>query len=229
MNDRAATPDAPPEPSQQEVAEPAPSAPAEDGMPPELPVEAVPSVPLPGAIPPTLEDRVRQLEDKVAVLEDTRKLEERVTERVARRIERKQANTAIKAPLASIAEPPKPAVPVASVAPLSPPPVMLPETRSGRQPWLIADIFIEFRAMVRMFFDGRYRLFYMTWQTKVYPPLLIGLMVLSWLTINHIPFVGFVLDKIAELLLAFFLYKVLSREATRYREISPQIRGAGHR
>jgi hypothetical protein len=229
MNDRAATPDAPAEPTHEEVAEPTPLALAEDGLPLNPALEPTTCETPPEAIPPTLEDRVRQLENKMAMLEDTRKLEERVAERVVRRIERKQANIAIKAPVATIAEPSKPAAAVGVVAPREPPPIVLPESRSRRQPWLIADIFSEFRAMLRMFLDGRYRLFYMTWQTKVYPPLLIGLMVLSWLTINQIPVVGFVMDKIAELMLAFFLYKVLSREATRYRQISPQIKGAGHR
>jgi hypothetical protein len=226
MNDRAATPDAPAEPSDGEAANAAPAevnAPSEPMLAPEAPQQ------LPEAVPPTLEDRVRHLEDQVGVLQDTRRLEDRVTERVARRLERKQSSAAIKAPFAAVAEPSKPA-PLASIAPPPEvPPVVVVEGKGGRQRWLIWDIFTEFRSMLRMFLDGRYRLFYMTWQTKVYPPLLLAMMVFSWLTISAIPIVGTALDKIAELILAFFLYKVLSREACRYREISPQMRPFGHR
>jgi hypothetical protein len=74
--------------------------------------------------------------------------------------------------------------------------------------------------MFRMFFDRRYRL---TWQTKLYPPLLIVLMVLSWWMVGSIPIVGTWLDKIVALVLAFLLYKVLSREAHRYREVCPHL------
>lgn len=227
MNDRAATPDVSSEPTHEEVAE------APLSQLPEAPslheplLESADAGKPPDALPPTIEDRVRQLEDRVAVLQDTRKLEDRVTERVARRMERKQSSTAIKAPVATIAEPTKP--PLAAAAPPELPPVIVVEGKAAHQPWLIVDIFTEFRAMVRMFLDTRYRVFYMTWQTKVYPPVLLGLMVLSWLMISGIPFVGTALDKIVELILAFFLYKVLSREACRYREISPQIKGPGYR
>ena len=50
---------------------------------------------------------------------------------------------------------------------------------------------------------------------------------LRWTLSN--PIVGTAFDKTAELLLAFFLYKVLSREASRYKEIEPQIKNAGYR
>jgi hypothetical protein len=228
MNDRAATPEAPFEPTQDGIAELAPLAPTEGSLPTEAEHEPANPEQLPEALPPTLEDRLRHLEDQVAVIQDTRRLEDRITERVARRLERKQANATVKAPVAAVAEPSKPP-PVASIAPPPElPPVVVLEGKGGRQTWLIVDIFTEFRAMLRMFLDGRYRLFYMNWQTKVYPPLLLATMVFSWLTISAIPIVGPALDKIAELILAFFLYKVLSREASRYREISPQMKPFGH-
>ena len=220
MNDRASIPDALREPTPEErTAADAPALAEANG----------PTAAPPEAVPPTLEDRVRHLEDQVAVIHDTRRLEDRITERVSRRLERKQSNTAIKAPVAAVAEPSKP-LPVASIAP-SPelPPVVVLEGKGGRQPWLIVDIYTEFRSMLRMFLDGRYRLFYMNWQTKVYPPLLLATMAFSWLTITAIPLVGLALDKIVELILAFFLYKVLSREASRYREISPHMKPFGYK
>jgi hypothetical protein len=206
--------------------------------PSELPVDYAPEAhmpagdaldptPLPAPLPetkPTLEERVHQLEDQVAGLQDTRKLEDRLTERVARRLERKQANTAIKAPVAAVAEATKPP-PLARIAPPPElPSVVVLEGKTSKQSWLILDIFSEFRAMLRMFLDVRYRIFYMKWQTKLYPVILLSLIVLSGLTISSIPLVGPVLDRVAELIIAFSLYKVLSREANRYKEIEPQMR-----
>jgi hypothetical protein len=225
MIDRAATPDAPSEPTHEEVGDSAISSSIANPLLHEPLLESSDAASPPQALPPTLEDRVRQLEEKVAVLQDTRRLEERITERIARRVEKKQANTAIKAPVAALAEPAKPP-PIASVAPPpEPPSIVVVEGKNFPTRWLILDILAEFRAMVQMFLDARYRVFCMTWQTKVYPILLLGLMFLSWLMISGIPIVGLALDKAAELILAFFLYKVLSREACRYREIGPQMRG----
>jgi hypothetical protein len=220
VNDRAASPDAPPEPPPDEVAETCvKESPADEPM-----LESVAHENAPPVLAPSLEDRVGQLEDRVASLQDMRKLEDRVTERVSRRLERKQANPAIKAPVAAVAEPSKPP-PVAAIAPPPDlPQIVVIEGKTGRQPWLIVDIFTEFRAMLQMFLDARYRVFYMTWQTKLYPALLLGLIVVSGFTISNIPLVGPVMDRLAELVIAFFLYKVLSREANRYKEIGPQIR-----
>jgi hypothetical protein len=216
VNDQTATTDALIEPRIEEAA----GTPIADG--PALDDAALENPP--PALMPTLEDRVRQLEDQVAGLRDSRKLEDRLTERVARRLERKQASTAIKVPLATVAEPTKPP-PMAAIAPPPDlPPVVVIEGKSAKQPWLILDIVTEFKAMLQMFLDVRYRVFYMNWQTKAYPLLLLGLIVVSGLTISYIPIVGPVLDRIVELVIAFLLYKVLSREAHRYKEIGPQIR-----
>ena len=216
VNEQTATTDAPNEPRIEEpVGTPFTGGPALDTAP----LEDPPARPM-----ATLEDRVRQLEEQVAGIQDTRKLEDRVTERVARRLERKQAGTAVKVPIAAIAEPTKPP-PLAAIAPPpNLPPVVVIEGKTAKQPWLILDIITEFKAMLQMFLDVRYRVFYMNWQTKAYPLLLLSLIVVSGLTISYIPIVGPVLDRIAELVIAFLLYKVLSRESHRYKEIGPQIR-----
>jgi hypothetical protein len=212
MNDRAATTDAPSEAIQEEQAVHAPSVPPPEESP-------TPALPSPGALP--LEDRVRALEEQMTLLRDTRKLEDRIVERMAKRLERKQASAAIKAPVAALADAGKHLLPVAVAAmKAQADAVALAETKAGKQPWLVVDCYTEFRSMFRMFFDRRYRL---TWQTKLYPPLLILLMVLSWWMVGSIPIVGTWLDKIVALVLAFFLYKILSREAQRYREICPHL------
>jgi hypothetical protein len=172
----------------------------------------------------SLENRVRRLEDQVEGLQDTRKLEDRVTERIAKRLERKQSNAAIKVPVAAVAAPSKPPPMAAIAPPTEMPPVVVIQGNAVKQRWLAVDIFTEFRAMLRMFLDARYRVFYMSWQTKVYPVLLLGLIVVSGFTISYVPLIGPVLDRLAELVIAFSLYKVLSREAGRYKEIAPQIR-----
>jgi hypothetical protein len=230
MKDRAATPDAPIELTRDQAPETAPPAPAEDGATSEPALDPASQVSPPVAVPPpALEERVQRLEEQVAVLQDTHKVEDRITERLARRMERKLTNPAIQPPVAAIAQPSRPP-PVAAIAPPPElPPVIVLEGKGVRQSWLFLDIYTEFRAMLGMFLDPRYRVFYMTWQTKVYPPLLLACMVLTWLTISSIPIVGPVLEKVAELVLAFFLYKVLSREAWRYREIRSQMKPFGHK
>src|SRR5262249_43593756 len=159
------------------IAERAPLAPAGESVPAETVREPAGPEQLPEALPPTVEDRLRHLEDQVAVIQDTPRLEDKNTQRLAPPRERRPAQSALKAPVAAAGGPSKPP-PVASIAPPPElPPIVVLEGQGGRQTWLIVDIFTEFRAVVRMFLDGRYRLFYMNWQTKVYPPLLLATMV----------------------------------------------------
>src|SRR5205085_10915326 len=88
------------------------------------------------------------------------------------------------------------------------------------QRWLPFELLSEMRAMLRMYLDPRYRL---TWQTRVLPPVFLFGMFLSWLLISGIPVVGFLFDRILFLVLAYMLFKVLMREATRYRMTSPDL------
>jgi hypothetical protein len=179
-----------------------------------------------------LEARVHALEVSVAVLQDTGKLEERIVERVAKRVEGKQTSTAILSSSNLLAGAGKHLLPSAVGALQAHVDAVEAQARAegaaSAQPWLIVDIYGELRAMVRMFFDTRYRRFLMTWQTKILPLASLGLMILSWIWLSTLipgP-LATVLDKIVELVLAFFLYKILSREARRYREISRQLPSA---
>jgi hypothetical protein len=223
MNDRAATTDAPPEATRDEPAETIPPVPAVEEAPSEPAPAPTPDEKPPEAVLPSLEDRVRALEVQLAVVRDTRKLEDRLVERMAKRLERKQASAALKAPVAAIADAGKRLIPIA-VATVQARANAATQVAAGtiatKQPWLIVDCWTELRSMFRMFFDPRYRL---TWQTKVYPPILIALMVLWWWILPSIPVLTTVLDKIVTLVLAFFLYKILSREARRYREVCPHL------
>lgn len=172
--------------------------------------EPVPALPDPGSAngPPVasadhLEERVRRLEDAVAQLQDTDKLEERVSERVAKRLGRKGAKEVVRTAVA---------VEAARIVPAAAPPPARPA--GPRPPWLMFELWGEFRAILGMLFDPRYRL---RWSTRLVPPGLFGLMLFSGFVLTRIPLVGLVLDKVVDLLLAFFVYKVLAREAHRYR------------
>jgi hypothetical protein len=86
--------------------------------------------------------------------------------------------------------------------------------RSG---WTLFELVGEIRTFVRMFFDIRYRVTWFTWLVTV-----IGLafvLMSHWIVpFAYIPVVGPVLDKVIDIFLVLFIYKVLGLEAQRYRE-----------
>jgi hypothetical protein len=200
--------------------------------------------PPPGNDQPTesLVHRVERLEDAVAALQDTRHMEDRILERVNERFAIKQApapSTASghEAPATPDAAPTE-QVPVENMVtaerrtPATPGPEVFGRPHdlmaavphplfsdSGKQPWLIFDVYSEFRTILRMYVDFRYRV---SWSARLLPMVLLGAILLSWLWVPGIAFLptmfATVLDKTVDLILAFFLYKILSREARRYRE-----------
>jgi hypothetical protein len=87
----------------------------------------------------------------------------------------------------------------------------------NRPPWLLFEIYQDFKAMVRMFFDVHY---HVAWSTRLIAIVLLLLFLTSewWFPLAYIPLLGGWLDKMLDLLLAFLAYKVLSREARRYRD-----------
>src|SRR5260370_5857569 len=90
-----------------------------------------------------------------------------------------------------------------------------PETATTRPPWLLVDILNESRAMVRMFFDIRYRV---GWFTRLLVMILLAMIFTSglWFPLAYLPLLGPPCDKILDVILAFLTYKVLSRDARRY-------------
>lgn len=147
-----------------------------------------------------LELRVRRLEDAVAELQDTTALEERVVGKVADRFRQEQ-------PLPDMS----PAGEVPSAFSM---PVALLPAPVARGPWGLLDAFGEARTLVRMFLDRRYRVSWTVWLVLFVAAVLI---VLSWLIVAAVWIVGPWLDKAADLIVAFVAFKVLSREAARYR------------
>jgi hypothetical protein len=162
----------------------------------------------------TLEQRVHRLEDAVAALQDTQVIEERIIDRVVVRLNQEpMANTThIKG---AERRTPRPAAnpPAADRAP----PAQPVPTLTMQSSWLVLEILSELRAMVRMFFDIRFRV---GWGAYLAVLVIAFILVSGWLMpLAGLPIVGAPLDKVVDLLLALFAYKRLHREVTRYREV----------
>jgi hypothetical protein len=168
-----------------------------------------------------LEQRMHRLEDAVAALQDTRQLEERLVERVVDRLIRnppapreEPASLVIEAPRAPL---------LPSLGLLRSLAGTLPEALPAAAPaaqssWLLTDTVTEARAIFRMFFDVRFRV------ARSVELLSLGLIIMiltSWYWLpgtSLLPgIVSSLLVKAVDLVLAFVLYKILSREARRYR------------
>jgi hypothetical protein len=167
----------------------------------------------------SLEQRVRRLEDAVASLQDTNQVEERVVERVTARLQNRPV------PSEHVSE--RPLAPQPAAAPEAPRPEptapllnlsALPSPDTIRHAWLFIDVLAELRAMVRMVFDVRY---HVAWTARLTVLVLVPFILTShwWLPVAGVPVIGPILDKLLGLVLAFFVYKALSREAQRYRQM----------
>ena len=150
--------------------------------------------------------RVQRLEHEVSALQDSSALEERVVERVTERLQknvRSDQFTATPPPTAA-REPFTEAIP--------------PRTAADNYAWLFFDMFTDARLMILMMLDRRYTV---AWTTHLVVWLFIPAILTSgwWFPFAYLPFFGHPLDKLFDLLLAFGVYKALSRELHRYREI----------
>lgn len=174
--------------------------------------------PAPEAIPVALEQRVRRLEDVVATLQDTRQIEERVTERVADRLGR-QALPAPRETTAVVLEGSRRLLPTALdlMRPQENGPRAPSQTTPDlRAPWVLLDFANDLRAILRLILDPHYR---MTWLARaalfgILPFILVSSFVVPF---TSLPLVGTLLDKILAIPLAFLAYRILSRELTLYR------------
>jgi hypothetical protein len=190
----------------------------------------------------SLEQRVRRLEEALPALQDTSQLEERVVERLTKAAPPAQP---LVAPVATPAPAPAAAPESASLL-LDAGRRLLPaavgvihaearaadaHARAGgqsvRPSWFLIDAYAEVRAMVHMYLDPRYR---MTWVGRVVPWVLLAAILTSsiWFPVlpaaaSVSPFLGVLLMKPVDLVLAFFLFRILSREARRYRETAPDL------
>jgi hypothetical protein len=177
-----------------------------------------------------LEQRVRRLEDAVATLQDSRALEERVVERVSKRLKRDSAAeipesgrvlnagrqllpAALNLIRTKAAEADQESAGTPSLGALTQP-------RSPLRPWILFEAYAELRTIVRMFLDHRYR---MTWPARVVPLALLALILTSWIWLPGTMILPTslmtIVDKVIDLVLAFLAFKILVREARRYREL----------
>ncbi len=173
--------------------------------------------------PEAMEMRVRRLEDAVATLQDTKRIEERVVERVSRRLKRESAQTTIQDSAEVVVNAGRKLLPAALNlirTETDKADQQLPAATSPpRRTWLLFDAYAEARAMVRMFLDPRYRV---SWQARFLPLALLGLIITSFF---WVPFATWlptplmtIFLKPADLVLAFLAFKILSREVRLYRE-----------
>ncbi|MCE9533274.1 MAG: hypothetical protein K8T89_19420 [Planctomycetes bacterium] len=97
-----------------------------------------------------------------------------------------------------------------------------PET-TGPRPWLLMELLREVSTTFRMYLDPRYRV---RRSTQLTVPLILALFALNAFFFNVIfemPFISAALQKIADVILAVLLYKVVQREIVRYRQVVAQL------
>jgi hypothetical protein len=167
------------------------------------------------SVVPALEQRVRRLEDAIARLQSGSTREAKPAEQIRRERSEPALPTALLLDVGKrLLQPsePKPVPPTAAAAPEGP----------ANRRWLLAELVAEARAILRMFVDPRYRL---SWFGRMVPLVLIAAIATShwWVLGTSIPLFGTFLEKAVDLVLAFVLFKVLSHEARRYRETSPDL------
>lgn len=107
--------------------------------------------------------------------------------------------------------------------PLPPPPdgaILHPPVVPGTaRPWFLVQLADEIRLAVRMYFDTRYRV------SKTFQ--FLGPAVLAMFAVNYvvfavwlpIPIFSAVAERVVCVLLGVFLYKLLTRELARYRDV----------
>jgi hypothetical protein len=160
-----------------------------------------------------LEQRVTRLEDALSTLQDTSYLEDRLVERVIHRLdngtrERSETNQLTADRARNLLPAAMSFIQDSSTSAAS----------HAGQPWLLNDLYAEGRLIIRMLLDRRYR---GTWFTRVVPLVLLIAIATSWIWLPGTSLLPTILmtiiDKTVDLLLAFCIFKILSREAHRYR------------
>jgi hypothetical protein len=159
--------------------------------------------------PTDVEQRLRRLETAVAALQDTQLMEERVAERIAQKTKRSPLN-ALRDTATVIVDASKALVPTGSASSTSNAP---PTDKTG---WLLIDLWSEVRTFGKMLFDHRYPFSY---AGRFGPVIIACAYVFSWMFLGGI--VGSILERLIDIVLAFVLYKIMSREVQRYRCMFP--------
>jgi hypothetical protein len=108
-------------------------------------------------------------------------------------------------------------------------PSAVPLGSSIRPAWLLVETINDFRVMMRVYTDPRYRMTRIGWLLPVAVfafVLCSNLPVFQYVFVwNLVPVFGYPIDKVIDLFVAFIAFKVLMREVARYREIIPDAPG----
>jgi hypothetical protein len=160
-----------------------------------------------------LENRIQRLEAELARMRNSAAMDTRFTRQPAAAVGHESAGLWSK--LFGASRPAKDTRGASGLASMVPPGV--------RHTWLLFDALAELRAMYWMFFDPRYHL---SWTGRLAPLVIVALIMTSyyWTPGTILPFfVGTIIEKLCDLILAYFLFKLLSYEARRYRETAPDL------
>jgi hypothetical protein len=210
-----------------------------NGTPPEPQLQPETPPPAPDETRALLEDRIRRLEDALAQMYEMNKPQARETTATPAALPIAQV-----APVATIVPPTAPittapadpassflfnvgkqmlsTTPLAAVTQPTHPAQESTFAAGMRWTWFFFDAYAELRAIFRMFVDPRYP---MSWTSRLVPIALALLLLTSgyWAPGAAIPGIGTLIDKLIDLPLAFLFFKVLSHEARRYRQTSPDL------
>jgi hypothetical protein len=172
----------------------------------------------PEASDPALADRIRRLEEQLAARQEHPAGDEAVAQRVfhilAEKAAQHRALTNGQAPVPGLITTAMTAARV--IFPDAPPGAVPQPAEHGFRTWLLAQVAGEFRLMVKMYVDPRYRL---SRVGQFGVPLVVVVMVLNYLFTAALPVIGFLLERLVLIVLSIVLYKLLAREAVRYKAV----------
>lgn len=166
-----------------------------------------------------LEQRVFRLEQAVAALQEAAPVEDRIVEKVTERLNgsaapQESSNLVMEAGRRLL---PTALGIVGGQTHADPEPPKAP--KQAHKSWLLHEAYLEARTMLEMYTNSRYRQ-QMTWTSRVMPlVLLVAIFTTSfWLPVPAI--VSGPVGTLVDLVLAFILFKILNREAQRYKKMS---------
>jgi hypothetical protein len=171
-------------------------------------------------------ERIRRLEEQLAVRDERGPSDEDIAQRVLTILAEKAAQQR------TLIEPAPPVPGLISTAltatrmaqtffpNANAPPGIAPQpVETGFRAWLLTQVVGEFRLMVMMYFDPRYRL---SRVAQFGVPAVLSLIAFSYFVFNYtcaIPIAAQIGERVVLVILAVVLYKLLSRETARYKQV----------
>ena len=180
--------------------------------------ESWPGSPLPTPEVESVVDRLARLEQSLASLQNSERLEQALTQRILHRLQQPGVAPDGLTPM----------VPPLSIAagPATTPFSHALDHASGI--WAKIPILAEFRLMFLMYFDPCYRLSRIC---QLGVPIILALVMINYAMFNlffAIPLLGMMLERIGLVILAIALYKILAREVVRYTAVLDYLKRYGY-